>query len=81
MDESLEIPVTYNGEELCFPAKIMSAYTLKFQVDVNGHQVLFEPDEERNYRALLDPADLDKGAKVDIGLLKAIAEVLESVMK
>lgn len=82
MEDSLEIPVTYRGEELNFPATFVpSGYTHKIQVEVNGELVMFEPDEERNYRALLDASQLEKGSKLDINLLRAIAAVIESVVK
>ena len=81
-DNALEIPVTYKGQEFSFPARfVLSGYTHKIQVEVNGQVIAFEPDEERNYRAMLDPAQLEKGLRVDIGLLQAIAEVIESVVK
>ncbi|WP_146897767.1 hypothetical protein [Adhaeribacter aerolatus] len=81
-DNSLEIPVTYKGQELCFPAKLlMTSYTYKIQVEVNDQLVMFEPDEDRNYRAMLDPAHLENGAKLEVQLLQAIAEVIESVVK
>ena len=81
-DNALEIPVTYKGEEFSFPAQlIMSGYTHKIQVEVGDQLIMFEPDEERNYRAILDAALLDKGTKVDVGLLQAIAAVIESVVK
>ena len=81
-EDSLEIPVMYQGEELSFPAKVlMTGYTHKIQVEVAGQQIMFEPDEERNYRAILDANLLDKGSKLDVRLLQSIAEVLESVLK
>jgi hypothetical protein len=81
-NNALEIPVIYNGQEFSFPAKfVLSGYTHKIQVEVDGQVIGFEPDEERNYRAMLDPAQLEKGWKVDIGLLQAIAGVIESVVK
>ncbi|GEO04600.1 hypothetical protein AAE02nite_22640 [Adhaeribacter aerolatus] len=81
-DAVLEIPVTYRGEELVFPAQVlMTGYTHKIQVDIDGQFIMFEPDEERNYRAVLDQAQLEKGARIDIELLQAIARVLESVVK
>jgi len=81
-DDNLEIPVSYKGDELSFPAKfLMLGYVHKIQVDVDGHQIMFEPDEERNYRAILDNSQLEKGIKVDAQLLQAIAAVIESVVK
>jgi len=81
-DNTLEIPVTYKGEELCFPAKLlMTGYTHKIQVEVAEQLIMFEPDDEGNYRAILDQSQLEKGTKVDVPLLQAIAQVLESVVK
>ncbi|GEO04497.1 hypothetical protein AAE02nite_21610 [Adhaeribacter aerolatus] len=59
----------------------MTSYTYKIQVEVNDQLVMFEPDEDRNYRAMLDPAHLENGAKLEVQLLQAIAEVIESVVK
>jgi len=81
-EDSLEIPITYKGQELSFPAQLlMTGYTHKIQVEVDGQLIMFEPDEERNYRAILNAEQLEKGAKVDVGLLQAIAQVIESVVK
>ncbi len=82
MDDVLLIPVTYRGEEIDFEARLLNmGYTFKIQVDIYGQLVLFEPDEEKNFRAILDPTDQAQGKSIDIALLKAIAEVLETVMK
>lgn len=81
MDEYFTIPVTYKGEEYDFTSRLLlTGYTHKFEVDVNGLLVLFEPDEVQNYRALVNESQL-KNAKVDIGLLQAIAQVIESIRK
>lgn len=81
-DNFLEIPVTYKGEELSFQAKlILSGYTHKIQVAVNEQQVVFEPDEERNYRVLIDQSQLEKGVQLDVALLQAIAQVLDEIVK
>jgi len=58
----------------------MSGYTHKIQVEVDGQIIMFEPDEERNYRVVLNAGQLEKETKLDVGLLKAIAEVIESVV-
>jgi len=59
MDEEFEIPVVYNNQQYHFKARLLQlgAYTDKIQVNVNGTEVLFEPDEERNYRAYIDPTN------------------------
>jgi len=81
-DNDLEIPVTYKGQELSFPGKLLlTGYTHKIQVEVDDQLIMFEPDEERNYRAILDAAQLQKNTRLDVALLRAIATVIESVIK
>ena len=82
MDEPFEIIVSYRGEELAFTAVLLKyGYTHKIQVFVNDQEILFEPDEERNYRAILNLTDGKEPGKTDIGLLQAIAETIESIVK
>ena len=81
MDDYFEIPVTYRGEERSFTFRfLMTGYTHKIEVDVDGVLVLFEPDEDQNYRALVDESQI-KNIKLDVDLLRAIAEVIESIRK
>lgn len=81
MNDTFEIPVSYKGKNLNFKSELLvSGYTYKIQVDVNGYQIVFEPDEERNFRALVDPNVIDT-SKIDRGLISAIAEAIESIVK
>ncbi|RDC64344.1 hypothetical protein [Adhaeribacter pallidiroseus] len=81
-DEYFAIPVTYQGEERDFTSRLlMSGYTHKLEVEVDGHLISFEPDEDQNYRAILDESQLNNSSKIDIGLLQAIAQVIESTIK
>lgn len=52
-------------------------YTHKIQVQLEGITILFEPDEERYYRAVTEHQD----RSIDVGLLKAIASTLEETFK
>lgn len=80
MDEPFELPVFYKGEEHFFTSQLQqSGYTHKIIVNIHGTEVAFEPDEERNYRALIDPEKMDKDIQID--LLKAIAESIEQIVK
>jgi hypothetical protein len=82
MDESFNLPVVYKGEELLFSARLQQfGYTHRFVVDVYGQEVFFEPDEERNYRALVDPEQLYSNKKISIDLLQAISEGIEAILK
>lgn len=81
MDDCFDIPIVYKNEELSFPARLlMQGYTHTFQVMIDGIEVIFEADEEGQYRALLNPSLLEKNVRIDMLLLKSIAQVLESVV-
>ena len=74
----LKYQLLNKGKELLLPAHLLlQSYTHKFQVEVNGQTVLFEPDEERNYRAFVDPEQME--CKIKVELLKAIAEAIEEI--
>lgn len=83
MNESFEIPVSYKGETFSFHAKLLPyGYTHRIIVSVDYGDVVFEPDEERNYRALIDPLETNiPKRELDVGLLRAIAETIESIVK
>ena len=79
MDDIFDLPVLVNDNELLFSTRLLQlGYTHKFEVDVYGTLFLFEPDEERAYRAIVDPDALTK--HFDAGLLQAIAEAIEKVL-
>ncbi len=60
MNEPFEIPLTYKGKELEFTAQLLQlGYTHKFKVWVEDYEVLYEPDEERTYRAVVDATLLE----------------------
>ena len=79
MEESFELPLTYGGKELLLPARLMKrGYVYRIELELNGTPVYFERDEEKNWRALVDP-DAPGPHKVDTNLVKAVIEVLQSV--
>ena len=81
MDEQFDLPVQYKGDQLIFKSTLnVYGYTHKFNVEVNGQTIVFEPDEERNYRAVINPIDLESNKNIDIELLKKIAEALWEVV-
>lgn len=80
MDDPFELPVMYRNQEIFFPAKLQqTGYSHRFCVEVYGQDVFFEPDEERNYRALIDPENVTK--EISVELLQAIAATIESLVK
>jgi hypothetical protein len=79
MQDGFEIPVIYNNEELTFKAHaVRFGYVHHIVVDVNGTPVTIERDEEGNYRALGELQEMHNN-KMDIGLVKAIVDVLENI--
>lgn len=82
MDEPFELPVVYKGEELAFSARLLQlGYTHKFAVVVNGQEILFEPDEERDYRAVIEPEQMEGKTDVNKELIKAIVDAIEAAVK
>ena len=78
MNDGFEIPITYRGKEIQLPARLVPfGYTYRIEVDVSGTVIWFERDEERHWRALINPESGDP--KVDAGLINAIIEMLDSL--
>ncbi len=81
MEEPFDLPVEYKGKEYIFKAKlVVYGYSHKFHVDVNGEEIIFEPDEERNYRAVLNYSDTDNRKNIDADLCKEITKVIEGLV-
>jgi hypothetical protein len=78
MDNFFEIPVLYKETTHNFSAELTpSAYNYRIAaVDVFGETILFEPDEEGKFRALISYEDLQKSAMIDKNLVAAIAAQL-----
>lgn len=83
MDETFDLPVNYKGDKVFFKARLFTyGYTHRIQVTVNGYDILFEPDEEKCYRAIVSPDQYEKLQKqLDAELLRGIAESIESLVK
>lgn len=76
--EEFQLPVTYKGQEQLFNVKLATfTYGYKFYVDVNGHEVIFERDDEGNMRAMIQ--DLSSDSNVEKGLIEAIMEVFTAL--
>ena len=82
MEEQFELPVVFNKQELHFPAKLLNyGYSYKLEVEIEGTKVLFEPDEERNWRALIAAEEINTNKKISVDLLKAVASSIEDILK
>jgi hypothetical protein len=80
MTETFVLTVPYKNEDRDFEAELrVYGYTHKIAIVIDGLEVLFEPDEEKNYRAVLP--DATGKEKLPAELLRAIAGELESAFK
>ncbi len=77
--DTIEIPVTYKGQDLVFDASVKAyGYVHKIEVDVKGQTVIFEQDEEGLYRAVVPYDEIGAAENSDIELLGLIASVLNN---
>jgi hypothetical protein len=82
MEEEFVLPVTFNGKDLEFPARLLKyGYTFKLEVDIEGTKVHYEMDEERNWRAIIPYKELPDNKRIDANLLKAITEAIEEITR
>ena len=54
------------------------AYTYRFQILINDKEIYFEPDEERNLRAIVPPGIILNRQQIE--LLTLIGRELESIL-
>ncbi len=74
-EETFELPVVYKGAELMLPAKfVQMGYIYKIFITVNEQKIIFEADEERNLRAIVEGSP--KSENISIELIQAISESL-----
>ena len=80
MSKNFDLPVWYHGEELFFPAELMQVgYTHKIKIYINETDIWFEPDEERNYRAVVQSMSHTYSTNIKPDLLQAIVETLHDL--
>ena len=80
MDEPFSIEILYKGEVYFFEARLATVgYTHKFYVLINGMELIYEPDEERNFRAIVNEIDFGSIKVSDIEMIKAVGDKLQSI--
>jgi hypothetical protein len=81
MTDPILITVPYKGEEKEIEVELRQVgYTHRFIALLDGVEVYFEPDEERQYRAIIPPEQAEGAHKIDPALLQAIAQTLHEVL-
>lgn len=82
MAETFDLPVWYKEKERMFPAELHAWSTAhRIIVFIEDFPFTFEPDEERNYRAVVSLEDCAKAEKIDQELLHAVAETLHDLFQ
>lgn len=77
MSELIIISVPYKNAEKQVEIQLeVTGYTHRFRVLIDEVPVLFEPDEERQYRAIVPPEYAQAAEPLDPVLLQAIAATL-----
>lgn len=80
MENEFEIPLTYKGKELALPARLLvQGYVYKIEVTIGETKVLYEKDDEGQWRALMEPDDQHLHHGPDVGLLQEIAGTLDAL--
>ena len=80
MNNNLQIPITYKGEDLLLNAAVKAyGYVHKIEVDVNGQTIIFEQDEEGLYRAVIPFEELSMSPGVNAEILSLVATVLNAI--
>lgn len=86
MEETFTLPVSYKGKEydLAFTFRRLG-YTYKISTQLNGQELLFEPDEEGSFRATLANPNagnpVEGSQPIDKSFVAAIIEVLTVAFK
>jgi hypothetical protein len=82
MDNLFEIPVTYDAVEYAFSATLITyGFSYKIEVDVLDRMITFEPDEERNFRAVANYNEIQDWNTIDKKIIEAIAIQLNILFK
>ena len=80
MDEAFFIPVVYKNEPAEFEASLVqSRYSHSFHVKVGETLVIYERDEEGEYRVRIPTEETGKAP--DRALLQAIGEAIMEILK
>ena len=75
--DDFELPVEYKGISYNLPSRLVQmGYSYKIYVQWFDVEIIFEPDEERNFRAIVERDDKQV---VTTGLLQAISDALSSI--
>lgn len=77
MEHFFDLPVSYQEEELTFRGRLVTfGYAYKFYVIIEGQELVFEKDDEMNYRAI-NAAEHSKTVPTE--LIEAVIASLQKI--
>ena len=80
--EPVDLTIQYKGEERHYQATFRRyGYTYRIQVNIEDLPVDFEPDEEGQFRAIMNEPDKPVYKNMDRRLLQTIADELQTALK
>ena len=80
--EEFEIALNLKGKDLLLPVRLLNyGNSYKLEMEIGGTKVLFERDEERNWRALISYEDVQADKHLDKALLELISEELTQLLQ
>lgn len=80
MENTFIIEIRHNDAPLIFDARLDTiGFVHKIHINVSGIDVTFEPDEERNYRAMVAPAQIGSLKESDKHIIAAIGAELDNL--
>ena len=75
MEHYFNLPVSVNGENQSFKGRLVTfGYVYKYYIIVDGQELVFEKDEEQQYRVL--SGEDTKGKPINPGIIQAIITAL-----
>ena len=82
MDEVFSLPVTYKGQELEFPFRIVAGgYAQRYMVLIGETEVVYERDDSGDLRAITTHPDGKLTGLPEKDLLEAISAVIEELTR
>ena len=82
MDDPIELTINYKNKELVFPVRLLNyGNSYKLELTIDKTVVLFEPDEERNWRALISYEEVQQNKSLDKDLLELIALAIDKALQ
>lgn len=80
MEHYFELPVTVNGEKQSFKGRLATfGYVYKFYIIVDGQELVFEKDDEQQYRVLSEEGT--RARAIDPDLIQLIINALDKLFK